>query len=275
MQEALSDEVGGLGPIMCRMHDRAAVHQQYVVGASCQACGKKFHTARRLTTHLRSACHCCSKLAAMGQRRDEPAPRLRSWKRKEGDPVELCPPERTSAPAQVAPDESRIWKDVPLMVQARQQLLDWLVEFTGCDAETAVERLLEMVEQFPLHEHEVRILFQGLKEDMLHLLQVEQLSVWNEVGQDNLLSAIDKLAEHFRFSWVTSEPGVVETTSSEQHAMLQDHNFWLPCNVSASRQVANVEALQATQNPSPDEPWRLDVVQCFFVSSVDSLLQDN
>ena len=255
----------GFGAHLCRMHDRKAIYRQYVTGTRCEACGKEFHTERRLTTHLRWSDKCCGVLAALGRRRSEPAPGLKSWKRKLGDLVMLCPPERFAAAAEAQPDTNRIWCEVPALADARGAMLDWLIEYEGDSVAAITQNLLRMVQTFPLYEHEVRLVFEGLAADVYHVIHVDVIHVWRAVGTDAVEAEVQRLATEFHFGWIAdvsaSPLQAPEFAGSLLGEQLRDPSFWAGGAPGAKSQVPSAPDLQVTSDLDSLEPFRLSVTE--------------
>ena len=241
----------GQGAHFLRIHGRKAVYRSYIHGTFCQACGKEFHTKKRITMHLRWSERCCGVLAALGKRLPEAAPGMRSWKRKADDELVMCPPEKVAMASDVPPDLDRIWYEVPELGVARQAMMDWLVEYTGGCLSEVTCGLLDIAQGFPLYEAEVRTVFRGLAQDAEHILVDEQMNVWQEVGQGRLLQELRRRAEVFHYGWIADEGCLVEAQAQCQTEQLYSVCFWQPradC-IEKQQPQANV---QGTRKPSPE-----------------------
>ena len=216
----------GLSVHFFKKHGRKAAYRQYVHGTLCRACGMDFHSAKRLAMHLRASTRCRGVLAAMGLRSDEWDYGLCRGKRLGSDEPILCPPEKKAAPSDVQPLEQTAWEEFPILTEARSALMDWLIEYEGEERAEVREGLLRAISRFPVHAFEARMIFAGLTDDVVHIIEVEKLHVWMGVGQDVVCAITRELALTFRLEWFAEGGGCARETTEEVCDLLLRESFW-------------------------------------------------
>ena len=147
--------------------------------------------------HLKHALVCRGKMIAAGFEQDEVASGVKTWKKTKLHDFVLCPPEKRDQPLQHEPTDRVLWNEQPVLRDAFQTALDRLVPFDHTDVAACRNGLIECLRPFPLHEHELRIIFSELVAAAKHLLYDEAMQLWKELGPGKVLDMLDDEAQNF------------------------------------------------------------------------------
>ena len=119
-----------------------------------------------------------------------------------------------------------VWDESPILGQIRTKLMDWLIEYEGAEVPDIRAGLLNIVSEFPIHAFDARLILAGLAEDVIHIADVEQMTVWQGVGRDRVLDLVNELASTFRLEWFADGGSCTRNCPGEISEQLLEQAFW-------------------------------------------------
>ena len=104
--------------------------------------------------------------------------------------------------------------------------MSWLIEYEGDSIEHVRERLLSQISRHPIHGFEGRIMPDGPLQDVDHIVDVEAVRVWTELGTDRLRDLIRELARTFQLEWLGGDSVCQRVDDVQTLQQLLQPSFW-------------------------------------------------